>query len=452
MSSQKIDYAALAEQARQQVAPDAQGIDYAALAEQARKGSDSAKSKSVWERLGIVPSEDDVPQPLKSGEQAGPTLGGSPGEMLMQGLGRGAKTAGKAYVTQGPGQMLEGAGDITRGDIAKGGHKAISGAMVTALPIMPEVIAANPLMAARAMAGGYVGGKAAQAGTAMAGGNEEQQQFAGDLGNLAGGFSAASGLPRALFESAAKSAMNKVATSVSGSLDPDVVGLISPRLAHLMRMAGKVAEVTKPPVEATASGPVSGEATEIPSSPYRLSGKQIQDATTVTPRRILGPERQLPASADAAPTPKPSAPAQPDYKLPNATYLRPEMRSLSQQPPEVPVKPDLLKGIREHEFLLKVQDELNRQGGDEQAQKEIDDWIEQHNRQTPGGKAKPKAISTKAPAQSEATVMSEGESDVPRVPQSNAEMETLLMKSLKKYGFKHDPATGKMVKVAAAGD
>jgi hypothetical protein len=317
----------------------------------------SAPKPSFWESMGIVPSSDAIPPPLKPGEQAGPSFEGSPGELLSHASGQFAKEAGKFYATQGPGQLVEGAGEMAQGNISKGGHKAISGAMVTALPLMPEAIAANPLMAARAVAGGYVGGKAAEAGTAMAGGNEDQQKFAGDLGNLAGGFAAASGLPRALFESAAKSAMNKVATSVSGSLDPDIVGLISPRLAHLMRVASKVAEVTKSPVEGTAAGPVS---------------------------------------ADAAPATKPTAPAQPDYKLPNATYLRPEMRSLSQQPPTTGAKPDLLAGLREHEFLLKVQEELNRQGGDEQAQKEIDDWIEAHNQKAPGAKPQSAAAVAKA--------------------------------------------------------
>lgn len=296
--------------------------------------------KNIWERLGIVPSEEDLGRtPLAPGEQAGPAIEGGPGEMLHTGLSAGTRELASQYVKRGPGQVISGAGEVAKGNIAKGGHQIISGGMTTLLPLAPEAIVANPIMAARAVGGGLIGSKVAEAGSKALGANEEQQQFAGDVGGLAAGFAAASGLPRALFETAAKRAMSKVATSVSGSLDPDIVGLISPRLAHLMRIAGKVAEVTKSPIEGTASGPV--------------------------------PSGEVPAA---------------EPKLPNATYLRPDMKSLSQRPPAA--KPDLLQGIREHEFLMKVQDELNRQGGDEQAQAEIDKWIADHNKQTPGGKPK----------------------------------------------------------------
>lgn len=52
---------------------------------------------------------------------------------------------------------------------------------------------------------------------------------------------------------------------------------------------------------------------------------------------------------------------QPQTTLPNATYLRDDIRSISQQPPQA--QPDLLEGIREHLRLSKIQEELNAQTG-----------------------------------------------------------------------------------------
>lgn len=442
MSTQPLNFSDLGAK------PVAKPLDFSDLGGKPVSGGSTTgqtRKPSIWERMGFPGP--DAAAPLAAGEQAGPSGEGGPGEMLMSGLSKASREAGKMYYEQGPKQMGSGVMDVTRGDIARGGSKIIRGGMVTALPLAPEAIATNPIMAARAVAGGYVGSKFGESVAEVSGANPEQKQFAGDIGNLAGGFAAASGLPRALFETAAKNAMNEVATSVSGSLDPDVVGLISPRLAHLMRIAKNVAEVAKSPVEGTAAGPVpSGEIApspyrlsgnqivnpttvtprrilgadrmlteggpeivppeEVSPAPYRLAGKQIVDATTVTPRRVLGPERQLNAAPQAAQvTAKPSGISQPT--VPNATYLRPDVKSLSQQPPAAP-KPNLLSGIREHEFLLKVQDELNRQGGDEQAQAEIDKWIEAHNQQAPGAKNPAKASfeAQKAAAESKAKAVS----------------------------------------------
>lgn len=69
--------------------------------------------------------------------------------------------------------------------------------------------------------------------------------------------------------------------------------------------------------------------------------------------------------------------SQPESNLPNATYLRDDMRSLSQQPPVKQMTAldranELLKGIKEHEFLSKVQDELNLPEGQPDVAAEID--------------------------------------------------------------------------------
>jgi hypothetical protein len=137
-----------------------------------------------------------------------------------------------------------------------------------------------------------------------------------DLATVVAAPEAAKGAAKGV-EAGAKAAVplvGKAAGVVSDIVDPDIVGLLSPRAAHLQRLAGKVAKVAgklSPEAEAataegTASGPVpSGEAAP---APYRLSGNQIQDATTVTPRRILGPDRQLPAAPPEATAAAPAAP------------------------------------------------------------------------------------------------------------------------------------------------
>lgn len=52
-------------------------------------------------------------------------------------------------------------------------------------------------------------------------------------------------------------------------------------------------------------------------------------------------------------------------------------------------KPNLLDGIRDHEFLSKTQNELEGQEGDDEAQAKIQGWMEAHNQQAPGSKPGP---------------------------------------------------------------
>lgn len=221
----------------------------------------SLPAPSIWQHLGIVPSEEQINN--IPGDQ-GSTDGG-PGELLMHGLSEGSKAAGEFYVKQGPMQAGSGVADIARGDIAKGGHKVISGAGVTMLPIMPELIAANPIMAARAMAGGYVGSKGAEVGAQALGANEDQAKFAGDLGNLAGGTAAASGLPRALLETPFK----KLAVNNRESIGNILEFISSPKTVIKSRLAGMAKEFATPAkVEGTASGPIEApQATPVQAKP-----------------------------------------------------------------------------------------------------------------------------------------------------------------------------------------
>src|SRR5260370_21826421 len=68
------------------------------------------------------------------------------------------------WVPAGPGQIGAGAVDVARGNIARGGHKMISGAGNTLLPTLPFVAAAAPLATARGIVGGTVGSEPGQRG------------------------------------------------------------------------------------------------------------------------------------------------------------------------------------------------------------------------------------------------------------------------------------------------
>src|ERR1700756_2236956 len=122
------------------------------------------------------------------------------GDAAMRGLGNMLDKGLDFYADQGLKKAGSGVLDVAKGDIAKGGHKVISGAGVILSPVMPEAIAANPAVALRALGGGIVGGEAASGIANLAGATPDQQQFSGDLGNLAGGATAGLGLPRAAIE------------------------------------------------------------------------------------------------------------------------------------------------------------------------------------------------------------------------------------------------------------
>lgn len=279
---------------------------------------------SIWQRMGIVPSDAQVDAAgsvnsgaLEPGQKEDNTPG-TPGDLLMHGLSEGSKAAGKFYVKQGPMQAGSGVADIARGDIAKGGHKVISGAGVTMLPIMPELIAANPIMAARAMAGGYVGSKGAEVGAQALGANEDQAKFAGDLGNLAGGTAAASGLPRALLETPFK----KLAVNNRESIGNILEFISSPKTvikSKLTDMAKQFATPAK--AEGTASGPVEAPIADGPTAKMRdvqslnvqpgSGPKAPQNLLQMPGKPMRGPQGEFdvnPPQAAPAPEARPTLP------------------------------------------------------------------------------------------------------------------------------------------------
>lgn len=313
MSTQPIDYAALAAQARQQSTPK---VDYAALAEQARTGG-AKPDPNAWrnqfsaEELKhldnpsfmdrvkrIIPGT--TPYQMATAQEQSQHPNGLPGsfEGHPENIGE--------YVPATAGRAVEGAVDMSRGNIAMGAHKMVQAAGNTVAPMTPILVAGAPVAAARAMIGGAAVGKVAGVGAQALGATKDQASVAEDAGNLIGGTAAATGAARALLETPTKVLLAKNKANLEGALDL----IFSPKETLKAKLGSMAKEVLSPAEAPTAAASVPGANDPAPA-PYRMSGSQIQDATTVTPRRILGPDRQLPAAPEQTAATQAATPAAP---------------------------------------------------------------------------------------------------------------------------------------------
>lgn len=238
MSTQPIDYAALAKQAGAvSSTPAPSGIDYAALAKQAGAISSIApqaqanvpdqkyqqwkQARTAFEALPLLQrmkqmllSPNSVPDPTGPANVPG-SFEGHP-----ENIGQ--------YVPATAGRAAEGAVDISRGNLAMGSHKLIQSVMNAAAPMTPIMAAGAPVAAARAIGGGLIGSKLAGATAQGLGATPDQQALASDVGNLGGGFAAASGLPRALLETPIKNLAAKHGETLLNVLEPRkaLIGMI----------------------------------------------------------------------------------------------------------------------------------------------------------------------------------------------------------------------------------
>lgn len=302
MSTQPIDYAALADQARQQAAPK---VDYSALAEQARTSAPAAKP-SFFQRVGLVP--DSSNNGAGVGEKE---MQGGVGDAVISGMGDASKRMGAAYVNHGPAEVVRGIGDMASGEISKGGHRVMTGAGITLAPLAPEAIAAAPGAAALAAAGGIVAGKTAKGVSSAVGATPDQQAFIEDLANFAGGYAGAK----------AGGVAKSIASAIKPSNPGELADVATRGLTGMVPGLNKFSRFRSPTVEevlgalkkayATGDAPIPKELEPYVSSPYAKSGDQLTDATTVMPRKILGPDRQLNAAPEPAAATPATAPAAP---------------------------------------------------------------------------------------------------------------------------------------------
>lgn len=177
---QQVDYAALAAQARAKSAP----VDYAALAEQARKAA-------------ATPSDPLAGKTIEDVQRASNPIGA----MVSRAVNRWGEV--------GPHAVVEGVRDISRGNYAAGGRQVVSGAALTALPMVaPQAMrafaaapVATTVTAGAGVVGGVAGQQAAQHAASAMGATEDQAGLVGDVtGLVTGGATAALGsrMPKSL--------------------------------------------------------------------------------------------------------------------------------------------------------------------------------------------------------------------------------------------------------------
>ncbi len=118
------------------------------------------------------------------------SVGVSEGQGLREGLAE--------YDRQGFGKIGEGAADVAHGEIARGGHKIITGAGAAASPAIAMTIpamAAAPVTTAATVGTGYLAGKGLRGVTEHFGGTPDQADVAEDIGNLGGGYAGSKVVP-----------------------------------------------------------------------------------------------------------------------------------------------------------------------------------------------------------------------------------------------------------------
>lgn len=491
MTSQPIDYAALAEQARQQSAPK---VDYAALADQARSGKASAPE--VDEQ-----GEETTPQDRAKNQAYGSLplttkmkllfIPGKMDEWSKQFYGgeldpHGPSSALGKVIEPTLGQMSEGTADVLQGDIAKGGHKIIKSGALMALPLMTKGAIAAPLTAAKSLAAGYLAGKAGAATTGALGGNEDQQQFAGDIGNIAGGAAGAGG-PKML------PYLAKAAGKVTDVVDPDLIGLFSPRVAHGLKWldkaaqvadkfdaqgasglgdivdkhSGKIEELSAQLKEALAKAnalPPGGPTAQFKNVPdlrvqpsqqaprnlldQRIAAIQAQRGAQgefqIPPPEVAGPSavlrnvqgQQVSASQGNLQNVNPSVLKATGQQPAMSGRATPNMEIYNEQipPPKFPAqKLSLIDQLRQWDQIRQIHTQLEKQIGE--GQEEVQQWMEDHNQQAPGAKksslyeqGRASFEAKRAAAESKAKAVNV---DEPQVPTEDT-MEILLKKSIQK--------------------
>jgi len=164
------------------------------------------------------------------------------------------------WVPASAGEMAGGVSDISEGNVAKGAHRIIGGTGNLLLPITPFVAAAAPIPTARAIAGGYLGGKMARGISTAVGATPDQSDLAEDVGNLAGGGVGLKAPDMAM--SAARKVLPKLA---SNPIAIDTVGMASPRLAHVLRLGGRMGKAIS--IDRPNAVPIEAPQLEPPMSP-----------------------------------------------------------------------------------------------------------------------------------------------------------------------------------------
>lgn len=376
-------------------------------------GLSSGTRQAIRENPPKFPEEKSLNQAALSGMTGIPAPSFSPQQRQEFEQGRAAgsmATPGGGIVTAGSGVK-----DITEGNVARGGHKVISGLGTAAMPLLPGAAVAAPARFAATAGAAYLAGKTAKVGAQVLGGNEEQQQFSEDIGNLAGGaFGATTKAPFSLAQ--ARAAILKTSAAATDSAAADLIGVVSPPAYHglkLLRMAAKVIGKLGPEesggladIVSKHEGPISeldskladalSKANALPPEGPTAKLTDVPDLRVKTsqqaPANLLDRPKVVPqakpqAGGEFKVVPPEGAPTPSGKVTPNMEiYNEPEVAPKALKPPT------LLEQLKQWDDIRKIHSQLEDQIG--QGQEEIQQWMQEHNKQTPGGKPKNPAQAT----------------------------------------------------------
>lgn len=445
-----IDYDAIAQQHGGSVASGA--VDYDALA--AQHGGTAAKpvtpklslyeqARQSFEKQKSLPADQRTESGLQNSFEGHPeNIGEYP-----------VATAGRA---------AEGAVDISRGNVAMGAHKLIQAGSNALAPMAPLMAAGAPLTALRALGGGVVGSNVAGAAAQASGASDDQKALAEDAGNIVGGGVAATGALRAFLGSPTKALIGKAAGALDGVVSDDVLGIVSPRALHGLRMlraankiAGGAADSELSSIATKHTEAISGLESQLNEALSKANALPPEGPTAQfkdVPDLRVQPSQQAPQNLLAKPAALPGKPQMtqggqfqvvpPEGAVPEAGRL-PDMEIYKEpiQPPKPLKPPTLLEQLRQWDQIRQIHSQLEDQIG--KGQDEIQQWMEDHNQESAGGKSTAaKTAKAKFDAARAKAVPAE---DQPRVPTSDEDMESLLMKSVQ-------AAKAKKAMSAKAGD
>lgn len=196
----------------------------------------------------------------------------------------------------------------------RGAHEIISGVGQTAA--LPLAVTMPGTMAYSAPS--IIAGSGAREGLKALGVDDDWANIAGDAAGAYAGI-------KTLNPNAMKVPVRKI-VQTGMAINEGIPGLS--RLNKLSEAPGKIRAIwskPQPEGEATASGPVEADNEPSPS-PYRMSGDQIQDPVTVTPRRVFQPKGLLTEGTSDVPAPAEPSPAPYRSKgdqIPDATTVTP---------------------------------------------------------------------------------------------------------------------------------
>jgi len=252
MSSPAIDYAALAEQVRISTCT----VDYAALSDQARKAAPQRtihNDSAGKPKPGTPHADDGIPDTGVMGALFTPARG-------VQQIGKGVQRIGNPQ----EGETLGGISDV------------VQGAMKVASPYAPQAIVAAPVAAATSLVGGGLGarvaGDAARSLNASPGAQELAETTGSVVGAGAGAVLGSKATPalRNLWESGKNVAAIAKDLAKDPQLLTEAIGVVSPRLAHIARVGGRLKDFADAVQTAQAAriAPVQGPpAAPAPATP-----------------------------------------------------------------------------------------------------------------------------------------------------------------------------------------